>query len=191
MKTRIQIILLITGVVLFLALAGCGGSGDGPEVPPLTDTFFVGAKDTILEPIAPFLGKWELCAYGEDTTVTPRGTLSFGTSGMIFGFDYATQTSVTFRTKYHLNGVWLKRSYENRVDTIFIFTEDPLWRDKNGYAIGHMEFSIYPLDFDESFANYDIPAPHSCGCYFIGGRMYLQPSGGVIPFRPYIYKRIE
>jgi hypothetical protein len=31
---RLYIILLTTGVALFLALAGCGGNGDGPEVVP-------------------------------------------------------------------------------------------------------------------------------------------------------------
>ncbi|MDR2495686.1 MAG: hypothetical protein LBD21_00940 [Tannerellaceae bacterium] len=49
---QLQMILLTTGVVLFLALAGCGGSnGDGPEVvPPPADTVVTEPPDTIIMP---------------------------------------------------------------------------------------------------------------------------------------------
>jgi hypothetical protein len=57
---RIRIVLLTTGVVFFLALAGCGGNGgDGPEpVPPPEDTVVVEEPDTFIWPDAYFRNKW-------------------------------------------------------------------------------------------------------------------------------------
>ena len=51
----LRIILLITGVALFLALAGCGGSGndDGPEPP--VDTVAVEPPDTVDVPLRRYL----------------------------------------------------------------------------------------------------------------------------------------
>jgi hypothetical protein len=183
-------------IVLLLLSALAGGCGKDIETRPpweMPDSMLVKpephANDTILKPIAPFLGIWEYCALGDDTTVTAHGSLQM--SPNLWWFDYAMQETFLLNLEYRLNGIWFERSYNNKVDTVFIHSDYPLELDTI-YAIATMTFTRRIPSSSENVSAYlDFPGEGSVGCYFIDGRMYLLEDGGYMPREPRIYRRIE
>ncbi|MDR2495685.1 MAG: hypothetical protein LBD21_00935 [Tannerellaceae bacterium] len=117
MKTRIRIVLLITGVVLFLALAGCGGSNGGEEMVPDTDE-----PDTTQVPNEP---------NAPDTTYTPEEPYIPDTTYVPHNFDYPEPPDVPDTASIYNYNIFEQAAHLEIVKTL---TDEPAHIFKGCYT---------------------------------------------------------
>jgi hypothetical protein len=191
-----RMISIITSVFICLYLAGCG-KGDGQRGPwEIPDSMALSPSDPPPPPpppcvventIYPFLGKWEYCAYGDDTKITPHGYLEFLPDSLMVWFNYATEEYMGLSSKYYMEGVWYIQLNENKTDTLFYYT------DGRSNTEGIISFTDPPYGREDIFVYKDFYVSDSSYLYFIDGRMYLRycDSYSWMPIEPRIYRRIE